>query len=334
VLAALWWAWASYAWLTNTVDATLGPVWAALLAATAAMFVAALAVPEAFGDHGVVFGVAFLVVQAMWLTLYALSSRGDHDLVVGILRVAPSSLAGAVVILLAGFTEGAVRPLLWIAALILAFGVPLITGLSGFHVEPAHFAERHALIVIVAIGEALITTGLGASGTELTGQVITAAVLGLLVATAFWLGYFDFFAIRGRQMLGDRTGPERVAFARDVYTYLHLPLVAGIVLFAFGMEPTLAHPTEEPDTITAFALCGGSALYLLTFTAIRLRVSASVRGGRTTAGVACLLLVPVTTVVPALAALALLAGVWIALHAYELIWWREARRETRALASA
>ena len=117
ILAALWWAWAAYAWLTNTVDPEVGAIWGAMLFAMAAMFVAALAVPDAFGRHGVVFGVAFLIVNVMHLTLYALGARDDRDLLAAILRFAPLALAGAALILAAGFVHGALRPLLWLAAL-------------------------------------------------------------------------------------------------------------------------------------------------------------------------------------------------------------------------
>jgi low temperature requirement protein LtrA len=117
ILAALWWAWAAYAWLTNTVDPDVGAVWGAMLVAMAAMFVAALAVPEAFGRHGVVFGVAFLIVIAMQPALYALSVRGERDLLAAIVRVAPTTLAGAALIIAAGFVHGGLRPVLWLTAL-------------------------------------------------------------------------------------------------------------------------------------------------------------------------------------------------------------------------
>ena len=115
ILGVLWWAWASYAWLTNTVDPGLGAVSAAMLVAMAAMFVAALAVPDAFGSHGVLFGVAFLVVTVMHLMLYALSARHDPDLLAAILRIAPSALVGAALIIVAGFVDGGLKPILWLA---------------------------------------------------------------------------------------------------------------------------------------------------------------------------------------------------------------------------
>jgi low temperature requirement protein LtrA len=331
ILGALWWAWAAYAWLTNTVNPDEGAVWGAMLVAMAAMFVAALAVPEAFGRHGVVFGVAFLVVNVMYLTLYALGARGDRDLLAAILRSAPSALAGAALIIAAGFLDGGLRPLLWLAALVIGLFGPLLAGSSGWRVEPAHFVERHGLIVIIAIGESLIAIGLGARGTGLGFGVIVAAVLGLLVAISFWLAYFDFFTTRGLQLLTDRTGVQRVALARDAYTYLHLPMVTGIVLFAFALKTTLAHVGDELDTIPALALCGGPALYLLAYVGVRVRVSRTLRGGRLVAAVACAALWPLATVVPALLTLGLIAVVWVALHAYEIIWWREARAQTRAL---
>jgi low temperature requirement protein LtrA len=331
ILAALWWAWAAYAWLTNTVDPGEGAVWGAMLVAMAAMFVAALAVPDAFGRHGVVFGVAFLIVNVMHLTLYALGARGDRDLLAAILRIAPSALAGAALIIAAGFVHGWLRSVLWLAALAVGFFGPLLGGMSGWRVQPAHFVERHGLIVIIAIGESLVAIGLGARGTELDTGAIVAAVLGLAMTSSFWLAYFDFFPIRAQQLLTDRSGIQRTALARDAYTYLHLPMVAGIVLFAFAMKTTLAHVGDELDVISAVGLCGGPALFLFAYVVLRLRVSRTLGRGRLVAAVASALLLPIALVVPALVALTLVTVVWLALHAYEIIWWREARARTRAL---
>jgi low temperature requirement protein LtrA len=330
VLVALWWAWAAYAWLTNTADPDEELVWGTIVVAMAAMFVAALAVPEAFGRHGVVFGVAFSIVAIMQLTLYALSARGDRDLLKAILRIAPSTVAGAALIVAAGFVHGGLKPVLWLVALAVGLFAPLLVGLSGWRVHPAHFVERHGLIVIIAIGESLVAIGLGARKTELGTGVIVTAVLGFVVAASFWLAYFDFFTIRGQQLLADRSGAARIALARDAYTYLHLPMVAGIVLFAFATKTTLADVGDELATVPALGLCGGPALYLLAYVALRVRVSRSLGGGRLVAAIACAALLPVALVVPAVVALSLVAAVWVALHAYELIWWREARAETRA----
>ena len=330
LLTALWWAWSAYAWLTNSVDPEEGLVWGPIVAAMAAMFIAALAVPEAFGRHGVVFGVAFLIVAAMQPVLFALTTRNDRDLVQAILRTAPTALSGAALILAAGFVHGWLKPTLWVVALAVGLFAPLFIELSGYRVHAAHFVERHGLIVIIAIGESLVAIGVGARESGLGAGVIVAAVLGLLVAASFWLAYFDFFTIRAQQLLSDRRGASQIALARDAFTYLHLPMVAGIVLFAFALKTTLAHVDDELDAVPALALCGGPALYLLAYVGLRVRISRVLGGGRLVASIVCAALIPVALVVPALVALSLIAAVWVALHAYELIWWRAARTETRA----
>jgi low temperature requirement protein LtrA len=332
VLAALWWPWAAYAWLTNILDPEEGVVGAALLVVLIAMFIAALAVPGVFGDDGVLFGAAFLVVCATHSLLYALAVRGNRARVGAVLRLTPWPLLGAALILVAGFTDGA-RAWLWLAALVCTYVGAILSGSTGWQLHPSHFAERHGLVIIIALGEAFIAIGIGARGIGLGWGEVLAAILGLLVAASFWLAYFDFFSIRGERLLGELEGPERVTFARDAYTYAHFPLIVGIVLFAFGMKSVVAHVGGELDSVAAFALCGGSALYLLTYSVIRIIVERRVRlsRGRFTAAIALLLLFPLATVVPALAALALVTAVWLALHTYELVWWREARAESRSM---
>jgi low temperature requirement protein LtrA len=330
VLGALWWPWTAYAWLTNTVDPEEGFIGAALLVALIAMFLAALAVPGVFGNEGVLFGAAFLVVVAMHLALYAMAGRGNPDLLAAVIRLAPWTLLGATLILVAGFADGA-RTWLWVAALICTYVGAGLSGTTGWRVFPSHLAERYGLVLIIALGEAFVAIGIGV--TQIGLGEVAAAIFGLLVATSFWLAYFDFFSIRGERMLADVRGPDRVALARDLYAYAHLGLIVGIVLFAFAMKTVVGHVGEELGWAAAFALCGGSALYLLTFSAVRTRVERRLAfsRGRFVAALVFLLVLPLATAVPALAALALVTVVWVALHAYELVWWREARTETRSM---
>jgi low temperature requirement protein LtrA len=330
VLGALWWPWTAYAWLTNTVDPEEGFVGAALLVALIAMFVAALAVPGVFGDDGALFGAAFLIVVAMHLALYALAGRGDRDLLAAVRRLAPWTLLGATLILVAAYADGA-RTWLWVAALVCTYVGAGLSGSTGWRLFPSHLAERYGLVLIIALGEAFVAIGIGVKTIGL-GEV-AAAILGLLVATSFWLAYFDFFSIRGERMLADVEGPDRVALARDLYAYAHLPMIVGIVLFAFAMKTIVGQVGEELHSVAAFALCGGSALYLLTYSAVRSRVERrlSLSRGRFVAALVLLLVLPLATVVPAIAALALVTAVWAALHTYELVWWREARAESRSM---
>ncbi|HST25527.1 MAG TPA: low temperature requirement protein A [Gaiellaceae bacterium] len=331
LLGTLWWAWAGYAWLTNTIDADEDAVLVALLAAMAALFAAALAVPTAFTRHPLVFGVAFLLVNLMHVTLYALAARDDPDFLAAVARMARTALPAATLILVAAFVGEDVRPWLWLAALAVGLIGPVLIDVSAWQLHPAHFVERHGLIIIIALGESLIAVGVGARDTSLGAGVIAAALLGLAIATSFWVAYFDFFAVRFEQVLTRQRGAARIALARDAYTYLHLPMVVGIVLTAFALRRAVEHVGHDLDTVSAFALCGGSALYLLSYVAMRWRVSRGFGRGRLVAGAVFAVLIPVAASVPAVAAVALVTATWVCLHAYEIIWWRDERAQSRAL---
>jgi len=331
VLAVLWWVWASYSWLTNIADADAGLIWTVMVFATAALFVAALSVPGAFGPERLEFGVAFFAVVVAFVGLYALVSKQEPDMLAAVLRMARTVLPSAALILVAAFVPAPWRPPIWALAFVVGFfGPQLFGGTAGWRVHPAHFAERHGLIVIIAVGESLSAIGFGASGTHLAPAVIAAAVLGLLVAASFCFAYFDFAARGIERLLEQRRGAERVALARDAYTYTHLPMIVGIVLFAFAMRTALAHVHSELDLIPAIALCCGGALYLLSFVALRWRVSHRLGRGRVIAALVLALITPLALSISALLTLVLVTAVWFALHAYELIWWREERARRRS----
>jgi low temperature requirement protein LtrA len=234
-------------------------------------------------------------------------------------------------VLVAAFVRGDLRPFLWLAALIVSFFGPLLREPSGWRLQPTHLVERHSLIVIIALGESLIAVGIGARGTSLSVTVVVAALLGLAVAASFWIAYFDFFTTRMQHLLAERRGTAQIALARDAYSYLHLPMVVGIVLSAFAMREVVAHVGKDLNAVPALALCGGSALYLASYVGLRWRVSRTLRGGRLIVSILLLALFPLALAVPAIVALGMVASCWICLHAYELIWWRGARAETRAL---
>lgn len=340
VLGAIWWAWAAYAWLTNTLNPEEGIVRIAMFGVMAAMLIAALAVPEAFDDHGVVFGVAYLVVRAMHIGLYALAARGDPDLLGAVLRMLPSSTISGVLILAAAFTEGDLRIALWVIALAIDYLGVLVGRGAGWRVSPGHFAERHGLIVIIAIGESIVALGVGATGTPLSAGVIAAALLGITVATALWWTYFDWVSIVTEQQLRQATGARQAELARDAYSYLHFLMVAGIVLFAVGLKKTLAGHDEHLGGVFATALCGGLALYLLAHVLLRLRISGviaearssflrRVGRGRPLAMLTLLAFWPFAGEIPALLAVAFVAAVFIGLIAYEALRYRDSRSRIR-----
>ncbi|MBA2569243.1 MAG: low temperature requirement protein A [Actinobacteria bacterium] len=329
VLSALWWAWAAYAWLTNTLNPEEGAVRLAVFAIMGAMLIAALAVPEAFGDHGVLFGVSYFVVRALHLALYALAAKGDHDLLGAVLRMVPSSTISGVLIVTAGFLGDAPQIALWVIALSVDYLGVAVGGGQGWRVSPGHFAERHGLIIIIAIGECIVAVGLGAAGVPLGPGVVTAALFATAIAAVLWWAYFDVVAIVAERKLTEAKGAARAAQARDSYSYLHLPMVAGIVLFAFAMKKTLADVDEPLKAVPAAALCGGLALYFLAHVAFRLRNVRTWNKQRVLAALALLALYPAVREVPALAAVAGVTAVTVGLIAYEAIRFREARTRVR-----
>src|SRR5919108_2961486 len=295
ILGALWWTWAAYAWLTNTLDPEEGAVRIAMFGSMAAMLVVSLAVPHAFDVDGVAFGVAYLIVRALHLVLYAPAGRGDPDLLRAVLRILPSALLGAALLVVAGFLDGPPRLAIWAVALAIDYLWLLVTGMEGWRVSPEHFVERHGLIIIIALGESIVAIGVGAAGLSLDAGRITAALLGIVVACAVWWSYFDWTVYISQARLAEAAGVERAVLARDLYSYLHLPMVAGIVLFALGMKETLAHYEEALDVIQAFALSGGLAIYFAGHVAQRLRVGGGWGHGRPAATAVLLVLVPVAT---------------------------------------
>lgn len=330
LLGALWWAWAAYAWLTNTLDPEEGGVRLAVFGAIAAMLVVALAAPNAFGTDGVTFGVAYFIVRTLHLVLYAIAGRGDRDLLRAVVRIVPTATLGPGLLVAAGFFDGSRQLAVWGVALAIDYLGVLAGHMRGWRVSPEHFVERHGLIVIIALGESIVAIGVGAAGLPLDAGLIVGALLGIAVVAALWWSYFDWVAFVAQARLAEATGVARAALARDAYSYLHLPMVAGIVLFALGLKTTLADVDGTLPTIPALGLCGGVALYLLAHVGLRLRIGGGLGHGRPVATILLLALLPVAREVRALTALGLVAAVCAALIAYEALRYREARAWIRS----
>jgi len=329
VLAALWWAWNVYAWLTSATDVDEGGVRLAMLVSMGAMLVVALAVPGAFGGDAVLFAVAYLFVRLIHLVLSAVVGRDDPDRLGALLRFAPTAIFGASLLVLAGFLDGNARIAVWVVALAIDYLGPAVIGVGrGWRIAPEHFAERHGLIILIALGESIIAIGVGAGFVLGTG-VIVGAALGIVVVSALWWLYFDVAAIFARRRLMQASGVEQARLARDSYGYLHLLMVAGIVLFALGLKTTLGHVGEALDTVPAVGLCGGAALYLLGHIAFLFRTTGRVFRRRTVGAVVLLALIPAAVAIPSLAALGLVSTACSLVVAYEVLRYREHRLRVR-----
>src|SRR5918992_269589 len=249
LLATLWWAWVGYSWLTNAVPAEeVIPARLVIFTAMAAMFVASLAVPGAFGEYGVLFAVAYFVVRLLQVALYSLATGDMPETRQAILRLAPGFVGGPALLIVAGFLDGIAQGALWAVALAVDYGVAYVRAGSGFRVHAGHFVERHGLIVIIALGESIVAIGVGASGLALGAGVVAAAVLGIALAAALWWGYFGLVMLFAERRLSRAKGDERAWLARDSYSYLHLPMVAGIIFIALGIKQTIAHVADPLGT--------------------------------------------------------------------------------------
>jgi low temperature requirement protein LtrA len=344
VLGLLWWSWVGYSWLGNVVRADEGAARLAMLAAMAAMFVLALTIPEAFNDlpgglpGPVVVGVCYFGFRALHLTLFWIIARDDERLRRQLVRFAPSMIGGTALLLVASALEGPAQTAMWGAALLADYGGTLLGGSSGWQFRSArHFAERHGLILIVALGESIVAIGVGIAQLPISWPVVAAAVLGLSLSAGLWWVYFDVTSLMAERALGGLPYPDRVRLARDAYTYLHLPLITGVVLVALGLEQVLEyvgdaehHDLADPLTgIGLYALYGGAALYLLAHVAFKLRATHVLTLHRLVVAVAVVALVPLAAQLPALAALLVLTAVSVGLVAFETMRFAEDRERIR-----
>jgi low temperature requirement protein LtrA len=330
VLGVLWWSWVGYAWLTSVVDPEEGTVRVTIFAAIAALLIAALCVPSAFEAEAGLFAGAYAAVRGAHIVLFMLASRNDPELRRSVVGLAAGTAVGTGLLILAAFTDGLVQGGLWALALALDASGPFFFGSEGWHLVPHHFAERHGLIVLIALGESIVAIGVGAE-IGVDAGIVVAAIIGTAVSAAlFWL-YFDVVAlVAARRLERAPPGRERSEIARDSFSYLHFPMVAGIVLVALGFKKTLAHVGDPLHIVPATALLGGTALYLFAHVAFRWRNVHRFSGQRVLAAVACLALLPAAVSLPALATLAVLAAVLVVLVAYERVRFAELRSRLRA----
>src|SRR5215475_5648472 len=245
VLGMLWWAWTGYSWLTSVIDPEEGAVRLVMFGAMAALLLVSICVPDAFGNLALAFALIYGAVRVAHIGLFMLASPDDDGLRHSVLGLAVSTLIAVALLATASLFDGLAQGALWALALFLDMGGPYFFGSEGWQLVPGHFAERHGLIIIIALGESIVEIGAGAAG-HLDLGIGVAAVLGVGVAAALWWDYFDIVALVSAQRLSEAE-PGRVqnTLARDSYSYLHLFLVAGIVLTAFGLKTVIGHTGEH-----------------------------------------------------------------------------------------
>ncbi len=329
VLGVLWWAWGGYAWLTSVIDPEEGAVRLVIFGAMAVLLIVSLAVPEAFGSLALTFALAYGAFRVAHIGLFMLASPDDDALRHSVLGLAASTALAVFLLIAASLFDGLAQGALWALALLLDMALPYFFGTEGWKLVPGHFAERHGLIVIIALGESIVAIGVGAAGALSLG-IGTVAVLGVALAAAMWWIYFDLVAlISARRLAEAEPGRVQNALARDSYSYIHLALVAGIVLSAFGLKVSIAHFEDHLHAVPAFALLGGVAVYLLGLVGFRYRHVHTINRRRLLLAIVLLVLVPVATAVPALISLAAVVVLIWAMIGLELRGYDERRDQLR-----
>jgi low temperature requirement protein LtrA len=274
----------------------------------------------------------------MHLLLFWAIARDDQGLRRQLVRFAPSMIGGTALLVAASQYQGTTQTVLWALALLADYGGTYLGGASGWRLRsPGHFSERHGLILIIALGESIVALGVGAAEVPVSWPIVGGSIAGLSLSAALWWAYFDVTALQAEHALAAEPEATRARLARDAYSFLHFPLLTGVVLLALGLKKVLEyvgdteqHQLNEPLTgIGLYALFGGVVLYLLGHVAFKWRVAHFLTVDRLIAAGFLALLIPMASLLPALATLALVAGVLVAAMAFETVHFADQRAQIR-----
>ncbi len=334
VLLVVWWAWNYTTWATNELDPESVTVRILLMAITLASLLLAVSIPGAFGNRAVLFVGSYLAIQAGRTGFLAFVSAERDTVERERAVVILYWFVGAGVFWVAGAASSAGRPYLWLIAVVLDYVAPLLVYRvpgrqrldgSAWQLESSHFSERFQLFVIIALGESIAVTGATASGLHVEATRLTSFAVSFVATAAMWWLYFSYVARIAERRL--ELASDRTVVARDAYTYLHVVMVAGVIVSAVGNEIVITHPDARLGAAELAAVCAGPAIYLFAHSLFRLRLAGSLSPKRTTGAVLCIGAGAMGAWLPAIAVGALVAAVVTGVvAAEELAGWRRHRR--------
>jgi low temperature requirement protein LtrA len=330
VLAMVWWAWSAYTWMTNAIDIENAVTRLLVFAAMAAGFFMALAVPDAYRDEGAWFAVAYFVVRILNTALFSWGVRHDPAQLRATFRLAPWFLVAALVALAGGFVDSDLRPWVWLASLAIDVVGTLTVARAGWKVSASHFAERFALIVIIALGESIVAIGIGTQELARDWTFAVSVVVAFVGVASLWWAYFDFTATAAERSLARASNEERGPLARDVFTFFHYPIVLGIIFYAVAAKKTLEHPLDPLSDAGRWALGLGIALFLVGFALMRFRVVRRIAWERLAAAGAAVALALLLDGTDAIVTLGIVVTLFAASIAVESARLRDVRRSLRA----
>lgn len=344
VLALMWWLWIAYSWLGNVIRADEGFARVAMFTAMGGAFLAALTIPEAFHDMAggwygpLVFAIAYLVVRLVHVFMFWLASAQDAQLRNQVLRWSLGSITiGTTLLVIAAMTEGKVQIALWIAAIAGDYLWTLLAGTDWRLNSASHFAERYGLIIIVALGESIVSIGIGVAGLPISWPIAVGALLGLAISGLLWWTYFDVAALSIEHELKHADGARQIKIARGAYTFWHFPMIAGIIGLSLGLKKVLyyvgdaSHHTLSDALygIPLFALYGGVVLYLVALIGAKHYATGAISVPRVLTVVLLLALIPLAAALPALISLTILCAVLAVLTLFETVRFAQPRDEIR-----
>jgi low temperature requirement protein LtrA len=330
ILTVLFWMYGGFVWLTNQVPPDNTPRRLLLLVGMGALLICAMAIPRAFDDRGVAFGIGYLLVVivhgAMYVEAYGTAA----------LRFVPANIVGALCVTAAGFLGGIAAYALWVVAIVFQFGAQLLLRFlernrpAGFDLRPAHFVERHDLLLLIAFGESVVATGIGASGLVFDAGVAGAALLGLALTAALWWTHFGDDDDRAEHTLRSASVAQRAQMAINAYFYAYIVMLFGVIAIAAGVRLSLEHVTDALALGPALLLGGGVALYLAGDSVFRRVMRLGRATYRAVAAVLSLGVVALAVAVSAAAALAILVAIVVATLVIEGAQAKDARLEVHA----
>ena len=345
IVMLLWWCWIGWAWIANVASADQAAIKFLMFAAMGAMFLMALCIPEAFDDFAgglvapLVLAICYLVFRLMHLAMFFYLAGDDKGLRRQLLRFTPSVLGATVILVVASQFSGWVQTALWVGALVVDYAGTFLAGSGGWRLPaPGHFAERHGLILIVALGESIVAIGVGVADRPISWPIIAASIFGLLVASIMWWAYFDVSALQGEHALASEPEETRPRLGRNAYTYTHLPMILGVVLVALGLKKVLeyvsdseAHTLLDPlKGVGLAALFGGVIIYLLAHVLFKWLTVHAISPVRLGASAGLLVAWLLVDKVPALGQLIILAAVLLVALVIEAIVYADHRHRIRA----
>lgn len=340
-LALVWFGWCAYTWLGNQAKADEGLLRLAMIVAMGGMFFVAISIPHAFDEHGnaaLILAVAYLIVRFVHVGVYLIAAGDDAQLRSVVLGMLGVTSAAGVPLLIGALTRGHALLYWWLAAVLIdQAGVYFVRSSRWVLHSASHCAERFGQVILIAIGESIVDIGAVSTRPTLDLHLGVALVCGITVAVCLWWLYFDVVALVGERTLTAANGIARARLARDSYTFIHLPMVAGIVFTAMGLSLLIsrdhgvgAQVGGEHVDAGRYALYGGIALYLAAHLLFRWRNIGSLNVQRAVVLLTLLVAIPLTGALPALAQLAFAAAVLAALVGYEVTGQKQWRGQVRS----